>query len=52
MILVPLAESRSMRDALRVLRNKWTLSGNALTVYAEDGTTVAADVVYPCVGAT
>lgn len=29
----------TVQDALRFLRNKWTIVGNTLTVYAEDGTT-------------
>lgn len=33
--------SRSPLNALRTLRNRWTLSGSTLTVYKEDGTTTA-----------
>ena len=32
---------RTVKDALRILRNKFTASGTALTVYAENDTTVA-----------
>ena len=33
--------SRSVLNALRQLRNKWTISGTTLTVYEEDGSTTA-----------
>lgn len=33
--------ARSVLNALRKLRNKWSISGTTLTVYAEDSTTVA-----------
>lgn len=33
--------SRSVLNALRFLRNKWSISGNTLTVYEEDDVTVA-----------
>lgn len=32
---------RTVRQALRHIRNKWTISGTTLTVYKEDDTTVA-----------
>jgi len=32
---------RSLLNALRFLRNKWTISGSTLTVYKEDDTTIA-----------
>lgn len=32
---------RTVKDALRFLRNKWTIVGTTLTVYAEDDTTSA-----------
>ncbi len=32
---------RSLLNALRFLRNKWSISGSTLTVYEEDDTTVA-----------
>lgn len=38
---VTVTNSRSPINALRFLRNKWTLVGTTLTVYAEDDTTVA-----------
>jgi len=33
--------ARSVLNAMRFLRNKWSLSGTTLTVYEEDDTTVA-----------
>lgn len=35
------AAARSLLNANRLNRNKWVVSGNTLTVYAEDDTTVA-----------
>lgn len=39
------ANFRTPRQALRFLRNKWTLSGNNLTVYKENDTTASWDSV-------
>lgn len=35
------SSSRIVTDALRILRNKWTISGTTLTVFQEDDTTQA-----------